>query len=398
MKYRTVPFTASTAVLILCLLGYLKPPCTSWQPLLSALFNGLRLLGIGLSVAYGILSRVRLSKFTWILGGYQLLLVLVTLFRGGNVVQAAVGGATILGQLVLFETAIKGQLLPFLKITCGILTAYVIINFFTVLLIPQGLYRTENNSPVFFLGMHNRFVFWMLPLLCLSCIYAYFTRGRLTWFQYGLHLLCLTTLLIQWAVGATIGLLILAVYFWVLDRLEIGVADYRVYLAVYGILWAALTFTDFLQVFSWITEGLLGKGGNLAARLRLWDKGKELLSRDWGHLLFGYGLESDETIRQTFWYVHLHNNLLNVMYQTGLVGTAVYAGAFLSLVGPLVRWKHHPVGKLLAFVLFAFFIMLLMDTYDLYGHFYVLAALGAHAGELCRQQTQFPKPRLWLRM
>lgn len=377
--------TCSAVILTVCLIGYLKPPFASWHPTLSLLFNGLRMVSLALTAAYAIVSCVKLSKFTWAVIAYQVIYILITVFRQGNIAQAIIGAATITGEIVLFETAIKRNLLSFLRTICTILTVYVVLNFFTVVFIPRGLYLTENNSPVFFLGMHNRFVFWMLPLICLSSMYAYLTVGRLTWKQYAIHAVCLATLITEWAVGAMIGLLIMMAYFLIVDKVSIAVADYRLYLIIYLLLWVTMTFMDTLDAWDWLTYGIFGKSDTLDARLRLWAKGKKYLFSDLSHFLFGCGLESDAVIQKKFWYVHLHNNLLNVMYQTGLIGAIVYSSAFCTIIRPLVRFKSHPVGKLLAFALFAFFIMLLMDTYDLYGHFYVLGVLAANIPAIIRQ-------------
>lgn len=382
---KELTMTCSSVILAVCLIGYLKPPFASWHPMLSLLFNGLRMVSLALTVAYAVVSCVKLSKFTWVMIAYQLVYILTTIFRQGNVAQAIIGAATIVGEIVLFETAVKRNLVNFLRTICAILTVYVVLNLLTVMFIPQGLYLTENNSPVFFLGMHNRFVFWMLPLICLSSVYAYLTVGKLTWKQYAIHAICLATLILEWAVGAMIGLLIMVAYFLVVDRMSVSVADYRLYLVIYLLLWVTMTFMDTLDAWDWLTYGIFGKSDTLDARLRLWTKGKKYLFSDLSHFLFGCGLESDAVIKEKFWYVHLHNNLLNVMYQTGLVGAAVYTSAFLTIIKPLVRFKDHPVGKLLAFTLFAFFIMLLMDTYDLYGHFYVLGVLAANIPIILKQ-------------
>lgn len=370
----------STIILTICMIGFLKPPFTSSIPILDTSFNSFRVIGFIVIVVHCLSKKVTISMFTKGMICYELIYVLITIYRNGNLSQSVIVAATVIGELILFEIAIKkGQknFADFLNLICRILSVYVILNLISIWLLPQGFDLTENKSPIYFLGIHNRFIFWMLPLISFSCLSAYLKRGKLSYKQYIIHFICLFTLLGRNAVGGALGLLLFYIFWILIQKRKAVWADYRLYLIVYITFWLALTFSDSLVSLTNITL-LNNKEGSLAARLNLWTKGINYLATDLNHLLLGYGLEIDNVIKVKFWYSHLHNNLLNVAYQTGIIGVVTYCIPFVSLIRPFLEFKYDNSARIVSFTLLIFFMILLVDTYDIYGHFYVFGVIGSN--------------------
>ncbi len=365
----------SVIILMIATIGYLKPPCLIAFPNLNKIFNIVRIISLAI-VGYMIISKnIAISRTTKILCFFEIYFVFITIIRLGNVSQALISAVTVIGEILLFELGIKWKLKTFLKILCNILQFYVVINFISIFVAPNGILQTEMKTPMYFLGMHNRFVFWMLPLISFMGVRSYLLKNKITWNVYFIYILCLLSLLLKGAAGALIGLIMFAPFFLIIERKYLSCADYKLYIIVYLLLWITLTFFDTLDMWSWLTYGVFRKSGSLTARLSLWTRGKQYLTEDIKYLLFGYGLELDNTIRDKFWYVHLHNNLLNVIYQCGILGMLLYLLAFISVIKKVSQYKHNKICQILTFSLFSFLIMLLMDTYDLYGHFYTLLVL-----------------------
>lgn len=339
------------------------------------------MLGFALSLTYMLLKSVKISWFTKGITIYEIFFVIITITRGGNIFQSFVSACTIIGEMLLFEIAIDGgkeQLIHFLDLVCGIMSAYVFINLYTVIAFPNGIGLNEMNTPIYFLGIHNRFVFWMLPLMCFLCISSYIKNKRIGLIFYTLYMISLVTLLSKLALGASIGMIIFLAFLILGQIQDFWWMDYKILIFIYIIIWVLLTLTNAIDIINLGFVVMYNKSGNILARLTLWDTAKKFLITDLNHLIFGYGLESDKIIWQKFRFAHVHNNLLNVFYQTGVVGGIMYFLPFVKLMNPLNRFKVTNEAKVLTFTIIAFLAMLLVDTYDLYGHFYLLGVLASN--------------------
>lgn len=378
MHSQTIRLKKSTLALTIALIGYLKPPFSVAFPIIDNTFDILRVVSSILVFWYFFSKKVRASIVSKCFFIYEIMFIAITIGRNGNVTQAVISGVTIVGELLLFELGIKWNLTGFLKVLCNILVIYVILNFVTIIAVPNGFTQTEMGTPLFFLGIHNRFVFWMLPLFCYMFIYDYIVFDRIHLVTYLIIVLCLLTLIMKNAAGGTIGLIIALVLALVSQNKDVKINDYRIYLIVYLLLWVGLTFLDRLGNWEWLTYGIFHKSDSLVARLSLWQRGKAYLGEDLSHLMWGYGLETDEVLKAKFWYSHLHNNLLNVLYQTGIMGAIMYSSSFVCIAKDLVRNKKNQIANVIAITIFSFLIMLLMDTYDLYGHLYTILILAAN--------------------
>ena len=368
----------TTALFLFCMVGYLKPSFISEISIWNNFFNIVRVISLIIVLIYTFKYKFHLSIPAKMIIVYFIYYMLITAYRRGDTTQAAIGAITIIGEVCLFELIIKKDFIWFLKVLCTVLSVYVIINLMTIFIVPQGFGVTDNKTPVYFLGIHNRFVFWMLPLICYMCLYDYLTKERLTWKVYAIYSICMFTLIYKGAVGAMLGLGSFIFFFTFLNKKERKFVNYNIYLIVYYSLWIAVTFGGLLVFLQNIIYVIFDKSGSVLARLSLWNRAIKYLSVDSNHLLLGYGLEVSKVIQKKFRYVHVHNNLLNVAYQTGVVGVVLYTLPFLSVRKKLMKYNSYPVARVIAFAIFAFLFMLLADTYDLYGHFYTLLVLAGN--------------------
>lgn len=371
-------FNPSTFGLLFCMIGYMKPSFISEIASVNKIFDLIRIISFIIIIGYLYKYRFNVSIVTKIAMAFYIYNIIVTILTGGEVLQLIINVITIIGEMCLFEIAIKKNIYKFLDYICKILSLYVVINLLSIILIPNGFFITESKTPIYFLGIHNRFIFWMLPLMCFLCVNAYITKKRITWKEYFIYFVCLVTLIQQWAVGAMLGLGLFIIYFIFISKRKAKIANYDTYLFIYFGMWIILTFTGLLDALQWVTMALFNKGGTIQARLSLWDRAVYYSKKDLIHLLFGYGLEKNEVVKSKFWYIHVHNNLLNVMYQSGIIGAIMYSSMFVSIRNILNKYKNVNVAKVIAFSIFVFLFMLLVDTYDLYGHFYTLLVLGAN--------------------
>lgn len=171
-----------TLILAICILGFLKPPFTIVYPKLDLFFNSFRIVSLALVIIYFFSKKIRVSYFSKLLIVFELFLIVCTYYRNGNTVQALISALTIIGEVILFEIAIKSgkkKFINFIDFLTTVLSIYVVLNILSIIFLPEGFTVTENNTPLYFLGIHNRFAFWMIPLISLSCLSSYLKKGKL---------------------------------------------------------------------------------------------------------------------------------------------------------------------------------------------------------------------------
>lgn len=373
-------------MLVVLIIGFLKPPAFVAFPIVDKIFNLLRVFSAIVVFFCVSILNVGVSRITKSIIVYQIFFVIDTFFQKGNTVQAIILAITIAGEVCAFELGIRINYYFFINSICIIMSSYIIINVLSILLFPNGIIATEMGTPIYFLGIHNRFVFWMLPCICYLTIRDLSIDGKICVHSYIIFLLCIFPLILKNAAGATIGLLIAGVLIKFTKCQRSKFNDYRLYLILYFAFWLGLTFFDILGKFEWLTSGIFHKSGSLIERLNLWRKAKGFLSTAWYKLLFGFGLESSSIIKKKFWYNHLHNNLMNVIYQTGIIGAVIYSMPFLRVIDISKKNKSNEIINVVSIFVFSFLIMLLMDTYDTYGHFYTILVFAGNIEHIKNKQ------------
>ena len=321
----------SSILMMIALIGFMKPSATLAYPIIDMVFNVWRVISVGIILGLILYEKVHISKASHYIALFQVYLMGITILNRGDTIQAIINGLTIIGEVFLFEYAVKKNFKYFLEVICRVLVLYICVNQITLYLFPEGLLTTDRGAPIYFLGIHNRFIFWILPALCYLCIKSYIEFNKISLLIYIIHFVCIVTFWERNAAGATIGCLMFSAFFILISKRKIRIADYRMYILLYFILWFTLSFFDSLDFWSWLTYGIFEKKGSLVVRINMWETAKRFWLEDSIHFLFGYGREFDLKILTKFPYIHVHNNLLNVAYQGGIVGGMLYFSPFFII-------------------------------------------------------------------
>ena len=85
---------------------------------------------------------------------------------------------------------------------------------------------------------------------------------------------------------------------------------------------------------------------------------------------------------------HAHNQYLNILYQTGIVGLLIF-GLILFLTGyRLMKYRKSPYSILLTGVLFSFMIAMQTDVYEYAILFYAMLVMAYHLPAFINLQKQ----------
>lgn len=329
-----------------------------------------------LVIAAFFLAHPRFSPVTVLMGAYQALLLASTVLGGGSWVNWAFDASGVAGVCLLVEQCVDTDVRALLRGMIWLLGGMCVLNLISIPMFPEGI---GNDWGLYFMGLDNGSALYIIPLLGVTAIYAN-DRGWPLLVQFGLMALFSATVFILWsatgmvAVAAFLALFVL--YRVRRSGLVFNVCTLYVVYAVGFVLIVVLRASD---KFAFLIENVLHKDVTLTLRLSIWDSALGFIAQK---PLLGYGLLPRAAIMDMLTVTHCHNFILQVLFQTGAVGLAVYLAAFGLLIRPLMRCKEHYVGYFLAAAIFGLLVDFLAEVPIYPLPFIALLVLAGHGEKL----------------
>lgn len=329
-----------------------------------------------LCLAACFLARPLVSPVTIAVGVYQVL-VLIILFverSGGSVYRWVFDTASIAAICLLVEQAADGDARAAVSGIFYVLGTLCVINLITVVLFPGGMSYTDKED-WYFLGLDNSHAFYIIPLLPAAALYAWNRRWP-RWVQLGMMVLFSLSLYITWTVTGMMAATVFIILFllsWVKGSSR--VCNIGVYYA--GILLVFLLFVVFRVTdrFAFFIQDVLHKSLTLSGRLPLWQTALDCVKAS---PLLGHGLVTPDRMVELAGEINCHNIFLQCLFDTGLVGTAVYVTALCLLIRPLMKLRSNYAGYMLAAGVCAFLLLLQAESLVWESEFYTLLILAAN--------------------
>ena len=319
---------------------------------------------------------------------YYGILMYSTIVHGGSLSRALMFALT--GYFtVFFVKYLMSYELPFAtRIMRGLLWIYVIINFFTQM-IPGGLAMTEGGGIVYFLGQETRFAYFYLPALLFCILGDIYYYGKVTVNTFVIYFACLATLIAAWTVGSSIAFLALIAFF-VFHRMKIF--NVFTYFFVQAFAYIGLVYFAIQELFAIFIEVYLHKDASLSSRTFIWRNALEVIEDS---PLLGAGVFTNEYNNDVLGFVHAHNHLLNITFQTGYLGLTFFV--LMIVLGYITVHRYRTLfsAKVLGFFMFMIGIQLLVDTVDgVRNHYLFIIAMAAFLGDYVKLISQKQKPLL----
>lgn len=260
--------------------------------------------------------------------------------------------------------------------------ALVALNIVSILLFPGGMYvydrALEEN---WLLGYKNYHIVYIMALLIFSCVHSLCQYGKIVrrvWFYIAMSVLSSAL------VGARtpMAAILLFAASILLHRLLDFTALFNAftYLAAYV---AAFLVIVVVRVENLPIVGrLIGREVTFNNRTHFWDKA---MTQFWEYPLFGHGYQQFRMFRG---YVTTHNQIIEILFKTGVVGLLLFAAILTVTACRLFKNREGLCSKYLSILFASYLILFLLEQYAFANFFYLFVlAFSAELLDLVSEQA-----------
>lgn len=291
---------------------------------------------------------------------YFAILIFSTFINGISLLGCVRYSLKAVGLCFLTDYGIRNDTKSFLNSLEFWLGFLVISNFISLLLFPDGMYTNGNFTNNWILGYKNSHILYILPLIMISLINSYYTYGKFSKKNWLLIILAILSLIIAESSTSLIGIfLVTALIIYDENFKSTRILNIKNYFIAYIILFFSIVILRIQNIFKFLIVDTLHKDLTFTSRTLIWDKALEIIKiQD----IFGKGMTAfgfSESITST------HNLILNVLYQTGIIGLIACLLAQIVSVRELYKIREYKIAKIISIVLFSFFIMMITEAYSL---------------------------------
>ena len=350
--------------------------------------NFIFIFGAIISFIYVLIIKFRRSmkifKITLLVIIDRMLLIILTLLNRGDILKVGYQSLTLIALFFYAEYFYsKNNLSDFIKIVKKIFFLYLFINIVLYYIFPNGLYL--KGGTIHFLGIRTRFTEYSMTLILLS-ILSYVLKYNSKRQAIVELIIAILNIIIPKISTAIIGVLIFAIMYYILSKIK--KMDYRFLLYIGIVLTILVVFFRIQTIFSFIIEDILNKNISLTGRTEIWDLSYKYIFDKMFFL--GHGLPIDGNF--ILWGSKLwqaHNQLLQNLYEGGIVGTFL----FYMIIGMSLRQLSKcdcdsKYKNLVASMIFAFLIMMITEIYGYYNPLYIIIILGYFSNSLIYQDDR----------
>lgn len=368
-----------------CYLILIKPGCVSGMPalsLLNTLFNLSRIV----LVLYVFLiflrynSRVPNNRLFKVLLLTLLSIIwepITTVLSGSSVADIGalfnnigIAFITYMGLIAGYDTFIKG--------IARLTGAYVIINFATVLLFPNGLYASAVYTQNYFLSYRTAWFIIYLLALTTSLLWSEneHSRESKTWCV-SVVVSAFISICIVWTATSIFCFSLAAIFLIVWRKKRWHGLGILKMMAIEAVLFWTIVVKQMQEYFSFIVVDMLHKDITLTARTRIWDNAINVISN---HFWIGVGRLDTEQMRHIlgFGVSHPHCRYLYITMCFGIIGLFLFlAIVYIANKGSLPENKKKE-GQILSAAFIAMLTAGLVESFSATGgYIYPLYFLSA---------------------
>jgi len=353
--------TNSRLLSFIIILVLVKPEYLARIPLVSAVYNSLcsAVFVVFLFVA---IFEIKVSfSLLWLLL-YNMVIIISTIINSGNLIECLRGNlySFTFCLVIIVYTELAPDILLFGFYSLHI---YFYINLLSVLIFPNGLYRTALYYQNWFLGYKNIQVRLFIPMVCFSVIYSLKKQKKIGIYNYILFVLSLFVAIKVKSTNGIFGLFLLGLLIFLAVFLP---GCYKIVnLLTVSAFCTAVNYTIFLVTIPEIVFELLqkvNKSSSFKGRYRLW---KIILKHLKDKIVLGYGyLSGSEFARlsRIRWGLHAHNWMLGVLMLGGVVLFTIFIiGVFYSST-MLGKKNYNAISRVLSATLMCFMLMGLSEA------------------------------------
>lgn len=288
----------------------------------------------------------------------ELLLLFSTLINRGDIVKFLGPAVSIISLVLITEVFFRKLKLDFLRISRNVIFILTIINITFQIIYPTGILPEVN-----FLGIDNRLVFFYIPMIFFSVVYDLLRKNKLSYFSYFLIGISLWSTISLWAVGGSLGLIIMLISVVLTNRVKLLSQISMMKLVTIDLVINLLVV--FLQVqkyFENFIVNILHKDITLTGRTYLWEWAIDLFQKS---PVIGIGIQSDSYMYNIYrWVAHPHNVFLNYITTSGIIGLILYLIILFRTAWISNRIKNVTVRVFSSLTVFVILFLSIADSLD----------------------------------
>lgn len=302
--------------------------------------------------------------------------VLATIYCGGNYTSLFIAILNALAICLVVEMGLKTDpdaLLDGASFTLGL---FVLINFATVLLFPQGMYEFNTFTQNYFLGYRNNSIMLFFPAIIFSIVRSLRKYNKLTLSSFVITAVSFATVILAFSATSVIGMTVFTLFLLLalINKMP-NFLNIITYLAINIAYFFGVIILRLQEAFAFIIVDMLGRDLTFTGRTKIWDSVLAAFAKS---PVFGVGEIENQASRDLIGATHAHNYYLDLLYKSGLPGFLIFF-AILIICG-VALYRNRKNGKIPFIVsgaICAFMIMLQSEAYYNIYYFFSILTLAA---------------------
>lgn len=239
------------------------------------------------------------------------------------------------------------------------LSLLVLINFYTLIKFPNGLYASRNHSKNWFFNNYNSHILTFLPTLMFMFIKNKLLDIKLT--IYDLSIISIITYCVFKCFSATSVvaysvLLLYLLFSKYIDKFDIF--NIKNYFLIYIAIFFGIIIFRLQNLFSFLIVDILGKNLTFTNRVTVWDNTMNLIKTNW---FLGFGKQESLLVTKILgnrYFSHAHNTILDVIYKGGIISLILHFIMLFLPIKELYKYRKNKFAKFISIILFCFLIMM----------------------------------------
>lgn len=305
-------------------------------------------------------KKIRLKKEpVWVGLYFGVLFISTVLFKGFEIlllkslIKTAIITIIIVNFLVKYKKYILGV---FFKICAWLGEIGAIVNLILIVLIPNGLLRTQKTGEPMWLYGHKNSLFMSLFISILASAILYYRRDKE---RVSLRTYILVGIVLVSGVLSNAGMVTVCAFLLLAFLLLLGIRTVKNQITMTSCILIPLAINVLIcifriqNIFSFIIVDILGKSMTLSGRTMIWDAALEYVHM---HPVFGVGYLFPADLYEMIVLSTTHNWIIGFLFHMGIVGVLLWV---VSLGHILHRGKvlsKNYVMKILAIFMFCYMV------------------------------------------
>lgn len=342
---------------------HFKPPYLEQIAIAELIINCWRMASFIIIFIWLLAVQKKVSLIAILIGMQQFFLLFTTVIHKGEMYNCVATLFSVMSIVLLYDLALAQEERDvFLSAQLFCFELVIYINLLTELLFPQGLYMEKNvlfiHHKNWFLGYYNNHTKYFIPALMFAFLYAKKSGKRLR--IYLLTGAIFLSAFLAWSGGVILSLFIMALFFALQKKKQL--VNYYACWSIH-ILFLLMIYLKFYTVFQWFVEGILNKWHSLIVRITLWGRIIEQIGKS---PILGHGVKDYVTRATEVDYnhgIHAHNQLLELLYQGGIVGLGLWIIVVIVAGTAVYRYRNTEESKIISVAFLGWCVATLVEPF-----------------------------------